>query len=70
MWYFNSQSSSQYSYNPPLTVKYDSAAKRITASLTMDREGCYQAVATYNGTRIKNPEFTILVLNGEYWIIS
>ena len=59
------QSGSQYSYTPPVYVHFEKVSKRICLDLRMEKEGCYQAIATYKGVKLKNADFTIIVLNGE-----
>ena len=59
------QSGSQYSWSPPVSVRYEKVTKRICLDLRMEKEGCYTAMATYRGVKLKNAEFTIIVLNGK-----
>ena len=49
---------------PHLHIVYEKATKRLTLHLRLDKEGCFNAVATYGGVKLKNGEFTVLVLNG------
>jgi len=50
---------------PKVQVIYEKATKRFALSLKLEKEGCFHAVAFYNGFKLKNGDFHILVLNGE-----
>ena len=64
------QTSSQYSWMPKLTVAHDRSSGRVLLNLRLDREGCYHALATFGGVKLKNGEFTLLVLTGGYHILT
>ena len=60
------QSSSNKELSPPLRVGYDKPSRCIALKLRIEHEGCYHALTTFRGEKLKNGEFTILVLNSEW----
>ena len=59
------QSGSEEKIFPKVQVIYEKTTQRFSLSLKMEKEGCYRAVAFYNGVKLKNGEFNILVLSGK-----
>ena len=49
----------------PLQIFYEKLSKQVNIQLKVNKEGCYQAEATYNKEKLRNGEFNIVVLSGE-----
>ncbi|KAK2161321.1 hypothetical protein NP493_1590g00048 [Ridgeia piscesae] len=49
-------------WSPTLRVVHDKPGRCIGLKMRIDQGGCYHALATYNGEKLKNGEFTVIAL--------
>lgn len=52
-------------WSPKLHIVQDKTGRCIGLNMRIYQGGCYHALATYNGEKLKNGEFTMLVLSKE-----
>ncbi|XP_070180625.1 apoptosis-resistant E3 ubiquitin protein ligase 1-like [Littorina saxatilis] len=52
-------------YTPATQIIYSVQEKRLTMFIKMEKEGCYQATVSYGDVKLKNGEFSIIVLSGD-----
>lgn len=52
-------------YTPTTQIIYNVQEKKLTMYIQMEKEGCFQATVSYGDVRLKNGDFSILVLNSE-----
>lgn len=45
---------------------YNPDKKHLTMHIKMEQEGHYQATVSYGDAKLKNGEFSILVINGDH----
>lgn len=59
------QAGTNIRYTPTTQIIYNVQEKKLTMYIQMEKEGCFQATVSYGDVRLKNGDFSILVLNSK-----